>query len=666
MRGVIAILLGLWLALIGAVASASVAGGGEGLSGWLWWVRPEVGDESVWVSVAAVELGGADQEAGGSADAFWFGRPADDGKHRFRPVRKAVGRVLDRAIGASADGRTLWACFRGGSVVSWRLVEGGLTGPGVRTVDGPTLPPQGTARALAVVDGVPWVLWRGDRADAAAVVWQDADANPSGLPGLAEAPADERERFVRDALLLKLPVRPERNKPESETEADTTVGATLDVNTGDVTPANEPQSETVTPAEAESEPDPEQTDPEVEAPVGRDVLLKLERGRWVPVALPSAWPDAGAARMLDLGDATPALVIGAGSEWTLWRTDKPQAAASPGEAESDAEFDTTTESPALALSGDDWSALSYTVAGGGDVTFVAAAGQAVGVGVRPRDAALTVLRAGSALRIGTLNRYPDALLPVNRPETPAVVGVGDAVALVELPRVRDPLALAELEAEPVGALSAASLEGEVLEDGRPLPIQPRPRTGPPPSQTILLAVLMASTLVMLVFWRKDPAGQSFRLEEGTAVASLDRRAIAGLIDVSLGFGVAYLWSGLGPQEILERWPGRGEALTWSLMEPAVVAIAATVLHTAIGEAVFARSLGKAALGLWIVDQRGHEARGWRALVRCSLKTLDLVAYLLLILLVVSPLRQRLGDLVAGTAVVMRKKPAQGDVDGFET
>ncbi|MEM1097576.1 MAG: RDD family protein, partial [Planctomycetota bacterium] len=161
------------------------------------------------------------------------------------------------------------------------------------------------------------------------------------------------------------------------------------------------------------------------------------------------------------------------------------------------------------------------------------------------------------------------------------------------------------------------------------------------------------------------AGQSFRLGDGVAVASLDRRAIAGLIDLSLGFGLAYLWSGLTPQEVLERWPGRGEALSWSLMEPAVVAILATVLHTAIGEATLSRSLGKAVLGLWVVDRAGREARGWRPLVRCGLKTLDLVAYLLLILLVVSPLRQRLGDLVAGTAVVMRKKPAP-DEEGFET
>ena len=613
-------------------ASAAVAGGGEGFSGWLWWIRPEVGDEAVWVSVAAVDLAASEPSgANAAAESFWFGRPADDGKHRFRPVRKSAGRVIEQAVGASLDGRTLWACFRGdassgGAVVSWRLMEGGLTGPGVAQVDGPRLPVGGSARALSVVDGKPWVLWRADRADAAAAVWEAAAqarlARP--LPALDDATLDEDRRFVRDALLLKLPIRPTREKAGLPGTSDTS---------GDVADSAEAVAAPVAAVEA--------VEPAADRRSGRDVLLRLSRGRWEPVALPASWPDAGAAHLLALGDDRPGLLAGAGGVWTLWRP--------------------VEEGPAEGPASDGaWRAVGYELPAADEARFVSAAGQAVSVGLRPRDAVLAVLRGQEAIRVGTLDRHPALLVPADQAESAAAVGVGEAVVLLELPRVRDPLEVAELEEMPAGVLGAMTLDGQTLRDGQVLPIQTRPHGGPPPSQTVLMAVLMVSTVVMLVFWRKDPAGQSFRLPAGSEVAALNRRALAGLIDLGVGLGVAYLWSGLEPQEVLQRWPGRGEALSWSLMEPAVVAIAATVLHTAVGESLFSRSLGKALLGLRVVMQDGRDARGWRPLVRCLLKTLDLVAYLLLILLIVSPLRQRLGDVVAGTAVVSRKPAAADD------
>jgi uncharacterized RDD family membrane protein YckC len=95
---------------------------------------------------------------------------------------------------------------------------------------------------------------------------------------------------------------------------------------------------------------------------------------------------------------------------------------------------------------------------------------------------------------------------------------------------------------------------------------------------------------------------------------------------------------------------------WAMMTPGLIAIAVTVMHVAISEALTGRSLGKVLLGLRVTDLKGNRPTARQALIRNALKTFDLIAYLLLILPIVSPYRQRLGDMVAQTVVASKAAP----------
>jgi len=107
------------------------------------------------------------------------------------------------------------------------------------------------------------------------------------------------------------------------------------------------------------------------------------------------------------------------------------------------------------------------------------------------------------------------------------------------------------------------------------------------------------------------------------------------------------------EQILLRWPGNGLAMTLEQMAPGAMVIGVFVGHTTLTELVIARTLGKVLLGLKTVSLNGSRPKAWQLLVRGLLKILDLIpgAWLLLMLPVISPHRQRLGDLVARTVVV---------------
>jgi len=75
-----------------------------------------------------------------------------------------------------------------------------------------------------------------------------------------------------------------------------------------------------------------------------------------------------------------------------------------------------------------------------------------------------------------------------------------------------------------------------------------------------------------------------------------------------------------------------------------------LIHVTLAECVAGTSIGKALFGLRVADLQGGKAKTSAILLRNVLRIIDLL-FLPLALLVVSPLRQRLGDLIAGTVVI---------------
>ena len=180
---------------------------------------------------------------------------------------------------------------------------------------------------------------------------------------------------------------------------------------------------------------------------------------------------------------------------------------------------------------------------------------------------------------------------------------------------------------------------------------------------IQVTVFSTAMLLMLLFWRRTPSHGQLRLPEGVCLAPWGRRALSAVIDLVPGLWIAGSVYGLGWDVLLfEYWPGTPTPKPPAMMLPGVVVIAVTVGHTTVFECLAARSLGKWCTGLYVAGFRGERAAPGAALLRSAMRVLDLIAWLLLLLPLISPCRQRLGDLLARTVVVMRKPEAPGEQD----
>jgi uncharacterized RDD family membrane protein YckC len=78
---------------------------------------------------------------------------------------------------------------------------------------------------------------------------------------------------------------------------------------------------------------------------------------------------------------------------------------------------------------------------------------------------------------------------------------------------------------------------------------------------------------------------------------------------------------------------------------------AYILHTTAAELICGQSLGKMAFGLRVVGPDGGMPTKMAFLLRNLLRVIDAALALPLLTVLISPLRQRVGDMVAGTVVV---------------
>ncbi len=178
---------------------------------------------------------------------------------------------------------------------------------------------------------------------------------------------------------------------------------------------------------------------------------------------------------------------------------------------------------------------------------------------------------------------------------------------------------------------------------------------------LMVSVFAGSMLLMFVFWQRDPSRAGAGLPEGVVIGELSQRMLAGLIDFGPGVVLAMGLFGMGPREMMYHWPGQSGGL--AAMLPSGVAIGVFVVHTLIDEMLTQRTMGKRVMGLRVVGLDGERAGMGRILVRNLLKSFDLIAVPLLLMPIVTPMRQRLGDLVAKTVVVQvadEKKKAKGE------
>jgi uncharacterized RDD family membrane protein YckC len=91
----------------------------------------------------------------------------------------------------------------------------------------------------------------------------------------------------------------------------------------------------------------------------------------------------------------------------------------------------------------------------------------------------------------------------------------------------------------------------------------------------------------------------------------------------------------------------------SVHNPILISLGVYLLHTTLGEIFFARSIGKYLFGLRLINFRGERPSALAVLVRNVCRLIDLPFFFVTIL--ISPLRQRVGDFVSGTLVVITRQ-----------
>jgi uncharacterized RDD family membrane protein YckC len=138
-----------------------------------------------------------------------------------------------------------------------------------------------------------------------------------------------------------------------------------------------------------------------------------------------------------------------------------------------------------------------------------------------------------------------------------------------------------------------------------------------------------------------------RLDEAKPrLAPLGVRFVAGLVDLAPILAVVAL---VQPANAANPLLGMGKSL-WELLW---LSVAAYVLHTLVAELICGQSIGKMVFGLRVVDVKGKAPSAAAIVLRNVLRVADVTLGLPLLMVFLTPLRQRLGDLVAGTVVISR-------------
>lgn len=669
-----------------------------------WWRRRWVALLTPWVVWVAISLPQSAKAqtlpATGDEQDLWLVRNRPDGQHFDLYYRHVLDRVDSLVSVVPLNGQIMAGCLACSQGRLWLVYPpGGIDEPGTmvqsvqRVSEGSAslrieqpLPAGTTLVSLAAGVHGPWALVR-VRESHPTVPPQLPEESANEVGSEPEPPGADKADGARGAGEVGAELSPDTHEPSAVDEI------------GLFSPAEVEQGrreggagrEAITPQDAEAVATP----PIDLAPTDR--LLWLGQGEWEPVGLPQEWRAEGHRWVLVRREESqyPILVAGQPSVhgyevwvyeheqegWKSWERTIPYPGSEPvgnDDPEDSRDSGGSEDSGSSGGSGDSggggsnvpadhsrWGAAedrvtasSRSVAAVGgtadphtaeqvfgfDPVVLTVDGQLV-VGLVSRsalrlEAHLFVVRPDSLVALGTLGMDSSAS------HLWAVVPHGQAVALVGASR------------EGEFHWARMDLSGRVLEPPTVLAEPTSLILSQAADYFVLVGVLVLATLIMFVFWRRDPAWNRLELPRGVVLADLGQRAVAAVVDLLPCFGIAAIWFGVNPQEIVEHWPGRSGG--WDQMIPGVTVVGLFVAHTMVTELATGQTLGKMILGIRVAGLDGRPAGPWRIVVRNVMKLFDLIAWPLLILPLFVPSQQRLGDLVARTVVVTGGATEQED------
>lgn len=185
----------------------------------------------------------------------------------------------------------------------------------------------------------------------------------------------------------------------------------------------------------------------------------------------------------------------------------------------------------------------------------------------------------------------------------------------------------------------------------PSPIAELP-TAPTAQYWMQVVVVTLLILAMIATLRQKPPVPSEVLEKSMlSLAPVGRRIAAGMIDAIPLLAAGYYAQGAQPLHNFDELQTR-------MILPTFAGLAIWVLHVGISEAIWQRSLGKYFFGLRVTGYDGLAPGAGRIALRNLMRVIDFgMMFLPLLLVPLTPMRQRVGDLAARTLVV-QDKPAE--------
>ena len=231
--------------------------------------------------------------------------------------------------------------------------------------------------------------------------------------------------------------------------------------------------------------------------------------------------------------------------------------------------------------------------------------------------------------------------------------------LTDLTAARDGDCINLLMLSKKGMITSVTLgmTGDVIYSATPVEVAKTP-VPQPPSLTQFLVLAMVTLLVFSLWQRRSPAGVTE--PAGFEIALLRQRLIAAMMDMLLAAAavtvIFRLYDYHSWQPIIhaaENVLSQPDLLLST--PPLVMWLVLYELHVMVGEAMTGRSIGKAMVGIRVVDMSGKPASPLAILLRNLIRIPEMITVFLLIFMLVSQERQRLGDLIGRTIVVRRKK-----------
>ncbi len=342
----------------------------------------------------------------------------------------------------------------------------------------------------------------------------------------------------------------------------------------------------------------------VQPGLAQDRLIRLHGNRWVKVDMPSGWPH-GARCWLFLDDQRPRLLA-------------------------QVQDDGGDQMREYRLGADGWGSDSYPLRADGQSVPILVESQVV-VGWQ------TAQSTGPDLTLELLrHQIPMGRLAIDAPGPWSLVSLGQHAVLVAGASESDLF------------WTRMDLRGNVVPAAR-LRVE-KPTFWIRYVDFVLWAGTIAiATLIMLIYWRRDPQTNRLELPTEFVVGDFGRRIGAAVVDLAPCVVAALAFFDVGI-DIYAQWPGH--ARSWTDTIPGAFVMGVYIGHCLLTETFTARTLGKALFGLRVTDLRGGAPNVWQVLARNFMKVFDLIAPPLLILPLVGPYRQRLGDMVGRTVVVI--------------